>query len=463
MSHRPIVIHDLNLTFPHKTCFENFSVTIHPGDRIAIIGQNGSGKSHLVRMLIEAAPVAHVGHVPQIIDGTLSGGERFNKALGEALANEPELLCLDEPTNHLDAHNRHALMRTLDRYRGTLIVVTHDVELLHRQFDALWHLRDGKVHIARGSYEEYLDRRRTVRANLEEKLSTLKSERKQNHQDLMRDQERAKKKKAHGEKKYDGDKLALRSAQGRGQLTTNKNRKRIGSEKETILTELWEVRLPEVMRPTFTLNAVDVRSNTPLVEVRHGACGYENMLLTDLHLQLNAGERLVLKGANGSGKTTLLRALVSDPAVNKEGVWRIPSAWDIGYLHQHYGTLNPDLSAIDIIRETAPHLTNLQIREHLNRYLLRKNEEVNVQSKFLSGGEKARLSLAKIGARTPKLLILDELSNNLDLESREHVIQVLRAYPGAMIIVSHDSDFVDQIGSSDNGTQTLSLPSCVKR
>jgi len=457
MSHRPVVIHDLNLTFPHKTCFEGFSVTIHPGDRIAIIGQNGSGKSHLVRMLIEAAPFASVGHVPQIIHHheVLSGGERFNKTLSNELAKEPDLLCLDEPTNHLDAHNKQALMRMLDRYQGTLIVVTHDVELLRRKFDALWHIREGRVHIARGGYEEYLERQRCLRESLEGKLSALKSERKQNHQDLMRDQERAKKKKAHGEKKYDGDKLALRSAQGRGQLTTNKNRKRIGSEKNEILTELWEIRMPDVMRPTFTLSAADIHSNMPIVQIRHGACGYEHMLLTDLHVQLNASERLVLKGPNGCGKTTLLRAILGDKDVKREGAWQTPHAADIGYLHQHYGTLDPELSALDIIREAAPHLTNVDIREHLNRYLLRKNEEVNVKSKFLSGGEKARLSLAKIGARTPKLLILDELSNNLDLESREHVIQVLRVYPGAMIVVSHDADFVDQIG----GCRSLDLKS----
>jgi len=448
MSHRPILIQDLTLSFAHKVCFENFSTTIHPGDRIAVIGQNGSGKSHLMRMLMSSAAPAKIGYVPQIVEehGALSGGERFNKALSLALSLDPDLLCLDEPTNHLDSHNRHSLMRMLDRYRGTLIVITHDVELLRRGFDHLWHLHDQRVKVTRGSYDDYLDRQRSIREGLEGDLSTLKAERRQNHQDLMRDQERAKKKKIHGEKKYDGDKLALRSAQGRGQLTTNKNRKRLAGNKDSILTALHDLRIPEIIRPTFTLSAAENTSRTPLVHVQDGVVGYSQPFLKDLYLQLSSGERLWITGANGSGKTTLVRAILDDPQVNREGKWSVPRREEIGYLDQHYTCLRQELSALEELQMDAPHLKLSELREHLNRYLLRKNEEVTIKSRFLSGGEKVRLALAKIGAKTPKLLILDELTNNLDLETRAHVIQVLREFPGAMIVISHDSDFVQEIG-----------------
>lgn len=122
---------------------------------------------------------------------------------------------------------------------------------------------------------------------------------------------------------------------------------------------------------------------------------------------------------------------------------------DIGYLDQHYGTLNPDKTVLETIADLVPHLPHAEIRRHLNDFLFRKNEEVNALVSTLSGGEKARLSLAQIAAKTPKLLILDEITNNLDLETKEHVTQVLKAYPGAMIIISHEADFLEEIGISE--------------
>ncbi|MFN7038495.1 MAG: ATP-binding cassette domain-containing protein [Alphaproteobacteria bacterium] len=118
---------------------------------------------------------------------------------------------------------------------------------------------------------------------------------------------------------------------------------------------------------------------------------------------------------------------------------------DIGYLDQHYGALDQSKSVLEIISELVPNWSPAEVRRHLNNFLFRKNEEVNTLVSALSGGEKARLSMAQIAAYTPKLLILDEITNNLDLETREHVIQVLKSYPGAMIIISHDIDFLKEI------------------
>ncbi len=121
----------------------------------------------------------------------------------------------------------------------------------------------------------------------------------------------------------------------------------------------------------------------------------------------------------------------------------------IGYLDQHYTTLDPNKTVFEMISELVPHWPHSEIRRHLNDFLFRKSEEVNASVSSLSGGEKARLSLAQIAAKTPKLLILDEVTNNLDLESKNHIIQVLISFPGAMIIISHDSDFLEEIGISD--------------
>lgn len=118
---------------------------------------------------------------------------------------------------------------------------------------------------------------------------------------------------------------------------------------------------------------------------------------------------------------------------------------DVGYLDQHYATLNPDKTVLETIEDLVPAWPHSETRRHLNDFLFRKNEEVNALVSTLSGGEKARLSLAQIAAKTLKLLILDEITNNLDLETKEHVVQVLKAYPSAMIVISHDVDFLTEI------------------
>ena len=140
---------------------------------------------------------------------------------------------------------------------------------------------------------------------------------------------------------------------------------------------------------------------------------------------------------------------MDDACVIKSGNWYAPKISDIGYLDQHYGTLSAEKTVLETIAELVPTWPHIEVRRHLNDFLFRKNEEVNALVSTLSGGEKARLSLAQIAAKTPKLLILDEITNNLDLETKDHVIQVLKSYPGAMIVISHEADFLEEVGISE--------------
>jgi ATPase subunit of ABC transporter with duplicated ATPase domains len=160
---------------------------------------------------------------------------------------------------------------------------------------------------------------------------------------------------------------------------------------------------------------------------------------------MTAAERIAVAGDNGSGKSSLIKAILGDREVRRSGSWFVPKHEEIGYLDQHYATLDPQKSVLGTIQEMVPTWSHGEVRRFLNDFLFRKNGEVNALVSTLSGGEKARLSLAQIAARTPRLLILDEISNNLDLETRGHAIQVLKAYPGAMIIVSHDEDFLRRV------------------
>jgi ATPase subunit of ABC transporter with duplicated ATPase domains len=195
----PIQFKNVSLSFLEKTCFENFSTSLHDGSRVAIIGRNGSGKSTLLKMLlgereptsgtIEKSDRIVTAYVPQIIEHhpLLSGGEGLIEDLEEALRVNPDLLLLDEPTNHLDRQRRAYLLRLLGKYQGTVVVASHDPALLRHSVDTLWHLHDEKITIFSGRYDDYLRELKTQRYLLEEPLATLDREQKATHHALMKE------------------------------------------------------------------------------------------------------------------------------------------------------------------------------------------------------------------------------------------------------------------------------------
>jgi len=457
MMHKPIQFKNICYSLPHKPCFEQFNQTISYGQRIAVIGQNGSGKSTLLRMLqglIEptdgALMIPHdlvVGYVPQLINEfeALSGGQRFNEKLTAALARFPNILLLDEPTNHLDRKNRQSLMRMLRSFNGTLVVVTHDLELLSL-FDAIWHIDQGMISVFTGSYEEY---RRELAIRYQttlQELSQLSRQKKDMHRSLMKEQARAKNSRIGGEKKIENRKwptIGSAAKMGRANETSNRKKSEINHKKQVLMEQISTLRLPEVIKPTFSIQAGE--SGRVLVSISDGTIGFENPIVTAINFSVTLGERIAISGDNGSGKSTLIRAILEDTAIAKTGSWQVLKQEYIGYLNQHYSTLDVEKTVLDIIQGSVSDWSHAEIRKHLNDFLFRKNEEINAPVSSLSGGEKARLSLAMIAAITPKLLILDEITNNLDLETRDHVIQVLKNYPGAMVVISHDADFLESI------------------
>ena len=465
MIHKPITIKNISFSLPHKTCFEEFSAQIPYGSRIALIGQNGSGKSTFLNLLrgvleltegeISIPEDVTFGYVPQVIEDfdTFSGGQRLNKALTQALSLKPNVLLLDEPTNHLDRHNRKSLMRMLAHFPGTLIIVSHDVELLRHSIHTLWHIDQGKIHAFSGNYDDYRREVDIKRAGVEKELLTLNRQKKEMHQALMQEQHRASQSQAKGRKLIEQRKWPTVQSPtkfGRASSSFGQKKAAIGQKKQDLTDQLSALRLPEVIVPTFSLRSATL-GDRPLLSVREGSVGYGGHppLLTDLIFSIHSKDRIAILGENGTGKTTLIKAILNDPSVVKTGDWFLPKSLEIGYLDQHYGTLPYDLSVFESIAALVPSWSHTEIRRHLNDFLFRKNEEINALIHQLSGGEKARLSLAHIAAKTPHLLILDELSNNLDLETREHVINVLKAYPGALLVISHDEDFLREIHISE--------------
>lgn len=461
MSNVQIDIKDISLFFPDKMCFEDFSAQITPGERIGIIGRNGSGKSTLLKILQGAAAPSYgdvnrnagvsFAYVPQIF-GTnepLSGAQKFHKALTAALAQNPDVLLLDEPTNHLDARNRNSLMQMLKHFYGTLLVVSHDVELLTSSVDVLWHIHDGQISVFSGRYADYFEELRKERETLERELDVLKKEKKQAHKDLMKEQSRAKKSRIQGEKAVEQGKWAPIIAGGqkrRAELTAGSKKKELRGLREGINERIKGIYKPEIIKPKFSITSDDVAPGT-IAAVTGGGVSYgDKLVLGNINLSVQGAERVALTGDNASGKTTILKAVLDDPSVIKTGFWTLPPRRAIGFLEQNYLMEDTSKTVLETLRCALPSYTHAELRDFLNDFLFRKEGEVNAAVSVLSGGERARLALALIAAQSPKLLLLDEPTNNVDLETRGHIIQVLREYPGAVIAVSHDRFFLEEIG-----------------
>ena len=265
----------------------------------------------------------------------------------------------------------------------------------------------------------------------------------------MKEQKRAASSKSKGKKSINQKKwptVVSHAKASRAEQTSGKRQSAIDKKRQELNQQLSDLRLPEVIHPKFSLTTEHSRVHN-LLTIRHANIGYANdkKVLEDVNLSVGGQERIAICGKNGSGKSTLLKALLGYGDVVTTGDWHLPPSDNVGYLDQHYSTLKPKLLVLEHIMALRPDWSYETVRRHLSDFLFRENEAVMQRAVNLSGGEKARASLSMIAAKTPKLLVLDEVTNNLDLETKMHVIQVLKAYPGALIVVSHEMDFLNAI------------------
>jgi ATPase subunit of ABC transporter with duplicated ATPase domains len=470
--HIPVFLNDIGLSFPNKICFEHFSAQIQPGSRIAVIGNNGSGKSTLLKIIkgdyagyegeILNNEKIIFGYVPQIIKDydNLSGGEKFNKALSLALGKHPDILLLDEPTNHLDRKNRQSLMKMANFYKGTLIIVSHDSELLRSCIDTIWRIDNAFIDVFNGKYDDYMKSLFHERQAVEDELHSLNKNKKSAHKALMKEQERAAKSKQRGEKLVEQKRWLPAVGdlkQSSAEKASGKNKAALNLQRAELNNRLTSLRLPEIIKPKFSLNAKE-NSGKTVMSISGGAVKYPDsneFVLENITLSIDGGQRAAVTGDNGSGKSTLFKAILQQSANKSKkeiqetdnliicGQWDIVSIEDIGYLDQHYQVSDETKTLLEAVSCAMPQKTRVEIRDFLNDFLFRKNEDVNKKICFLSGGERARLALALIAAKTPRLLLLDEITNNIDLETKNHCAQVLKDYPGAIIIISHENDFLE--------------------
>lgn len=455
MSHKPILIDTISLCNNNKICFENFSAQIHSNKRIVIMGVNGTGKSTLLKIIqgiiepslgqITIPKGIRFGYVPQTITDypELSGGQRFNKALSQALSLDPDVLCLDEPTNHLDLNNKRSLLRMLRNYTGTLIIISHDLEVLGLDFDEIWHIENHKINIFKGTYAEYLREHETAQKAILHHREKSKKELRQLNKIVQREQKIAAQSRSANKK--ENDRTLLGAMKESGSHSIGKKAKRLSKAQNEISKQLVDTFVHKTINPKFNLDTQLLSSGKVIISIQEGSCGYTQPILTDIHVTIQFGERMAIIGNNGTGKSTFLKALLHDPSVQVTGQWKIPAKENIGHLDQHYSTLDATDTVFETISRLATNWTDHEIRKHLNDFLFSTQQEITNKIGNLSGGEKARLSLAQIAAKSPNLLLLDEITNNVDLDTRQHIVEVLKNYPGTMILVSHDPQFLQEL------------------
>jgi ATP-binding cassette, subfamily F, member 3 len=343
-----------------------------------------------------------------------SGGWRMRVALAAVLFSEPDLLLLDEPTNYLDLEGTLWLQAHLARYPRTVIIVSHDRDLLDSAVDWILHLEAGKLALYRGSYTDF-ERQRRERLALDAKLAK-KQEAQRRHMQVFVDRFRAKASKA-------------RQAQSRIKMLA-----RLEPSPALVAAEVQPIRIPAPARPL----------SPPIIALDDAAVGYDPgvPVLRRLSLRIDSEDRIALLGANGNGKSTLSKLLAGRIGL-MQGRMTQADKLRVGYFAQHQlDELNPSESAYEHLRRLMPAEAEAMVRSRIGAVGF-PGELADTPTAQLSGGEKARLVLGLAAFAAPHLMILDEPTNHLDIDSRAALIEAINAYPGAVILVSHDRHLLD--------------------
>jgi ATP-binding cassette subfamily F protein uup len=461
---------DIAVAFGGQPLLDGAELSVGAGDRLCLVGRNGSGKSTLLKIaggLMEAdggtrfaQPGATIRYLPQEPDltgyattrdyveaglnphedpnrafyllgnlglsgeedpSTLSGGEARRAALARALAPRPDILLLDEPTNHLDVRAIEWLEGEIKSSRCALVLISHDRCFLENLSRVTVWLDRGKTHRLEKSFasfeawrDEMLEKEETERHKLERRIAA--------EEDWVR----------YG--------VSGRRKRNVGRLDRLRG---LRTERREQIRQLGNVKMDA---------AEGSGSGTKVIDAKGVAFSYGNReIVRDFSLRIHRGDRIALVGPNGAGKTTLLKLLIGELAPQKGNV-KLGQGLLMAQLDQNRSKLHPDQSLAAAVTDGSGDTVMVAGKpRHVMNYLqdfLFTPQQARTPVKVLSGGERARLLLAKLFATPSNFLVLDEPTNDLDLETLDLLEEVIADYPGTALLVSHDRDFLDRVATS---------------
>ena len=346
---------------------------------------------------------------------TLSGGQKTRVALGRLLLQNPDLIILDEPTNHLDMNSIAWLETYLLNYKGAVLIVSHDRYFLDRIAGKVIEIDQSKATTFMGNYSDYAVKKEQLRVAAWN--AYMNQQREIKHQEEVIEK--------------------LKS------FNREKSIKRAES-REKMLDKIEVIEKPSEVRTDMKLTLTPrILSGNDVLTVEHLSKSFDShKLFADVNFEIKRGEHVAIIGDNGSGKTTLLKIL-NGLVPADQGTFRLGSNVEIGYYDQEHHVLHSEKTLFEEISDDYPYLNNTQIRNVLAAFLF-TGEDVFKRISDLSGGERGRVSLAKLVLSNANFLILDEPTNHLDIMSKEILEDALNGYEGTILYVSHDRYFINR-------------------
>lgn len=502
MENKKTLLQMNNASFRYPTgdyLFEHIKLSIQEEDKIALVGVNGSGKSTLFKILNEKLTLEEgtlvcnqpAYYVPQIditlrhkhlklfeyiekqyeswweileeIEtlfgttlepdaelNTLSGGELIKINLAIAVRHKPEILLLDEPTNHIDIKSVQALINFLKNVRSAYVIVSHDTFFLDQVVTTVWELENKKVITYGGNHTFYKEQKALHKRGVEKKFELAKDK-------LERAKSLAQKEEERRARKANTAKLALIKGSmditeyHEGKMTSSASMK--GSTtileklKDQAEQELEQYQTEDRHLAFITMKNTSNSFGRAMITVENAKLTVKGKaLINDINFKIVYGDRIVITGDNGVGKTSLIKAVLSKtPNINIEGKITTNSGLTSVYVDQAYSIIQPDLNLIDNIMEFDKTVSESKAKEQLGKFQFKTESEMKRKGQELSGGEMARLMMAMVSSYPIDILVLDEPTNNLDVETIEVLEKALNSYTGALIIISHNIDFLNKI------------------
>ena len=429
-----VSLREVSIAFGGPAILDSVSLSIEKGERSCVIGRNGEGKSTLLKILAgviepdvgevireKGCRVVYVGQEVSATEEGLSGGQLKRRQLEEALLQQPDLLLLDEPTNHLDVEAIEWLERSLRRIHAAVLFVTHDRAFLKRVATRVLDLDRGELAGWNCDYSTFLKRKAELLAD--EAVYWAKKSKKLAQEEAW----------------------IRRGVKAR----TTRNEGRVAALME--LRKEFAARRSAVGTSSFGISAGET-SGMLVLKAENICFSYEGKdpIVKDFSCKILRGERIGLIGGNGSGKTTLLNLLTGRLQPTSGTVTQGTRVEPV-YLDQLRGSLDPEKTVLENIAEDRDEVHVCGVKKHVYSYLqdfLFTPQRARTPVKALSGGERARLVLAKRFMDPGNLLVLDEPTNDLDIETLELLEEQLMSYTGTLLLVSHDREFLDHVVTS---------------